>query len=205
MIHWIHSVEQGYVIMRCLCPRVVAGGFSTGAGLALELAARISDLAGVFAVSPPMKLQDASSRLAPAVDVWNRWMTKMHMEGPKKEFIENNPENPHINYLRNPIAGIRELDRLMDAVEQGLAAIESPALVVQSQKDPVVDPGGSEKVFEKIGADDKKYVLFNFERHGILLGREADRVHRVIGEFVGYTEKKQAEGRTGHAFARLNM
>ena len=185
---WIESVEKGYALMQCLCRRVIIGGFSMGAGLALELAARINSMAGVFAVSPPMQLQDSSSKMAPAVDVWNRWMTKIHMEGPKKEFFENNPENPHINYLRNPIAGVRELYRLMDVVEKGLADIDAPALVVQSQKDPVVDPEGSKKVFEKIGTEDKKYVLFNFKRHGILLGKGADRVHRVIGEFVRYVE-----------------
>lgn len=183
---WIQSVDRGYAIMRCLCRRVIIGGFSTGAGLALELAARMDDLAGVFAVSPPLQLQDASSKLAPAVDTWNRLMTKIRLEGPKKEFIENNPENAHINYLRNPIAGIRELERLMAVVEKGLADIQSPALVVQSQQDPVVDPKGSKKAFEKIGSNDKQYVLFNFKRHGIVLGKGSGRVHRVIGEFVRY-------------------
>ncbi len=181
---WIQSVDRGYAIMRCLCRQVIIGGFSTGAGLALELAARIDDVAGVFAVSPPLQLLDSSSKLAPAVDTWNRLMTKIRLEGPKKEFIENNPENPHINYLRNPIAGIRELERLMTVVEKGLVDIQSPALVVQSQRDPVVDPKGSRKAFEKMSSDDKQYILFNFKRHGIVLGNGSGRVHRVIGAFV---------------------
>ncbi len=193
---WIQSVDRGYAIMRCLCRQVIIGGFSTGAGLALELAARIDDVAGVFAVSPPLQLQDSSSKLAPAVDTWNRLMTKIRLEGPKKEFIENTPENPHINYLRNPIAGIRELERLMDVVEKGLADIQSPALVVQSQQDPVVDPKGSRKAFEKISSDDKQYILFNFKRHGIVLGKGSDRVHRMIGAFVRDIDKIN-KGKTG--------
>lgn len=188
---WIQSVEQGYALMHCICRQVVVGGFSTGAGLALELAARISGLAGVFAVSPPLRLQDFSSRFAPAVDAWNRLMKKIHIEGAKMEFVENSPENPHINYFRNPIAGVRELDHLMDAVEQRLADIRIPALVVQSHKDPVVDPAGSRKVFERIGSEDKKYVLFNYDRHGILLGPGAARVHRVIGEFIDYLQNRK--------------
>jgi len=113
-----------------------------------------------------------------------------------KEFIENTPENPHINYLRNPIAGIRELERLMDVVEKGLADIHSPALVVQSQQDPVVDPKGSRKAFEKISSDDKQYILFNFKRHGIVLGKGSDRVHRMIGAFVRDIDKIN-KGKTG--------
>lgn len=180
---WVSSVERGYVIMANICHRVVAGGFSTGAGLALELASRVN-LAGVFAVSTPLRLQYFSSRFVPAVDIWNRLMKKVRFEDAKKEFVENHPENPHINYLRNPISGVRELERLMDNLEPKLRNIDVPALVVQSASDPVVDPRGSERIFKLIGGEDKQYVLFNFERHGILLGEGSERVHRAIGDFI---------------------
>jgi len=146
---WIASVDQGYAIISSICKRVVAGGFSTGAGLALDLAARVK-----------------------------------RQVGAKKEFVENNPENPHINYLRNPISGVVELERLMDNLEARLPGLNVPALVVQSKGDPVVDPRGSRKIFDLIGSTDKQYVLFNFERHGILLGEGAQRVHKTIGQFL---------------------
>ena len=69
------------------------------------MASRVHDLAGVFAVATPLRLQDAASRLAPMVDTWNRLMTKVHWEDARKEFVENRPENPDINYPRNPVAG----------------------------------------------------------------------------------------------------
>jgi esterase/lipase len=160
------------------------GGFSTGAGLALDLAARVKEVAGVFAVAAPMRLMDFSSKFAPAVDMWNRIMDRAYRVGPKKEFVENKPENPHINYLRNPISGVRELERLMDNLEPKLPDLNVPALIVQSRRDPVVDPKGSRKIFELLGATEKEYRLFNFDRHGILLGDGAHRVHRAIGEFI---------------------
>jgi esterase/lipase/1-acyl-sn-glycerol-3-phosphate acyltransferase len=181
---WIASVDRGYAIISSICKRVVAGGFSTGAGLALDLAARVKAVAGVFAVSAPMRLKDFSSRFAPAVDMWNRIMERARQVGAKKEFVENNPENPHINYLRNPISGVVELERLMDDLEGRLSGLNVPALVVQSKGDPVVDPRGSRKIFDLIGSADKQYVLFNFERHGILLGEGAQRVHKTIGQFL---------------------
>ncbi|HIJ41968.1 MAG TPA: alpha/beta fold hydrolase, partial [Deltaproteobacteria bacterium] len=55
---WMESVDEGYAIVSCLCKQVVVGGFSTGAGLALDLAARVSGVKAVFAVSPPLQLQD---------------------------------------------------------------------------------------------------------------------------------------------------
>ncbi len=181
---WVESVDTGYAIMSNICKRVVVGGFSAGAGLALDLALRVKDVKGVFAVCPPMRLQDFSSKFVPAVDVWNKLMEKIRLDGAKKEFVENKPENPHINYFRVPVSGVLELEKLMEFLEAGLSGIHVPALVAQSIGDPVVKPSGSRRTFKLIGSKDKSYILFNFDRHGILLGDGADKVHRAIGDFI---------------------
>ena len=122
--------------------------------------------------------------LVPAVDVWNRFMKKVHLNEARMEFVDNHPENPDINYKRNPIAGVRELERFMNALEAKLGKIQMPALVIQGQGDPVVNPKGSVRVFQRIGSEDKTYVLFSFNRHGIVLGEGAERVHRTVWEFI---------------------
>ena len=186
---WIESMDAGYAALSNLCDRVIAGGFSTGAGLALDLAQRVPAVAGVFAVSAPLRLQDLAARFVPAVDVWNRFMGKFHLDEARKTFVDNHPENPHINYNRNPISGIRELERLMSSLEPRLPKITAPALVVQSREDPVVNPKGTETIFKLLGSPDKQMVLFNFQRHGILLGEGADRVYRTIGDFCEHIRK----------------
>lgn len=181
---WIASVDEGYAMLANCCPRVVVGGFSTGAGLALDLAARGLEIAGAFAVCPPFALQDASSRLVPAVDAWNRLLERVNVSAGKMAFVENHPENPHINYKRNPVRGVRELSRLMDGLEERLARIAAPTLVVQSLGDPVVDYRGTWRLFEGLGTADKEFFLFRYDRHGILLGQGAERVHQAVAEFV---------------------
>ncbi len=188
-LEWIQAVEAACALIACHCRRVVVGGFSNGAGLALEAASRLPSISGVFAVCPPLQRQDFSARFVPAVDMWNRLMKRIQTQGAVKEFIANTPENAHINYHRNPIAGVRELERLMGKVEKRLGHVSAPAVVVQSAGDPVVSPRGSRRVFDLIGSEDKKYVLFNFDRHGILLGDGAEKVHRVIGNFLDDIEK----------------
>jgi esterase/lipase/1-acyl-sn-glycerol-3-phosphate acyltransferase len=183
---WIASMDTGYAILSNLCRRVIAGGFSTGAGLALDLAQRLPDVAGVFAVSTPLRLQDMAARFVPAVDAWNRIMARLHLDDAQKTFVDNHPENPHINYLKNPIAGVRELERLMSSLEPRLPTIHAPALVVQSQGDPVVSPKGTETIFAQLGSADKQLVMFNFNRHGILLGPGASRVHRALADFLAH-------------------
>ena len=162
----------------------MAGGFSTGAGLALHLAARVPSVAGVVAVSAPMSLRDFTARFAPAVDLWNRLVNKTKSSGLKMEFLDNHPENPHINYVRNPVAGVREIERLMDDLEPRLSQITVPALLLQASGDPVVDPKGSRKIFDMLGSVDKQFILFNFDRHGILVGDDTARVYRTISDFL---------------------
>jgi len=186
---WIDSMDSGYAVISNLCRRVIAGGFSTGAGLALDLAQRVPEVAGVFAVSAPLRLQDMAARFVPAVDVWNRFMERFNLDEAKKTFVDNHPENPHINYSQNPISGVRELERLMSSLEPRLPQITAPSLVIQSLEDPVVNPKGTEKIFKLIGSTDKQMVLFNFQRHGILLGEGADRVYRTIGDFLDHIRK----------------
>ena len=186
---WIESMDTGYAIISNLCRRVIAGGFSTGAGLALDLAQRVPAIEAVFAVSAPLRLHDMAARFVPAVDVWNHFMERFNLDEAKKTFVDNHPENPQINYFKNPISGVRELERLMSSLEPRLPMITAPALVIQSREDPVVNPKGIDKIFKLLGSTDKQMVLFNFQRHGILLGDGAERVYRAIGDFLDHIRK----------------
>jgi len=82
-------------------------------------------------------------------------MDLMNIDGAKKEFLENRPENPHINYFRNPVCGVKELSLLMESVEQKLPQIKAPALVIQADGDPIVAQKDPRKVFELISSIDK--------------------------------------------------
>jgi len=190
---WQDSADIGYAVMRCLCKRVVVGGFSTGGALALDLASRIEDIAAVFAISPPLRLKDLSARLVPAMDAWNRFMKRFHMDEVQMEFVENKPENPHINYLRNPIAGVRQLERFMNAIGPQLPGLTAPTLVVQGQGDPVVNPKGSVRLFQRLGSPDKTYVLVSLDRHGIVNGEGSQRVFRVVWDFVDRIVKRPSK------------
>ncbi len=181
---WIESVEEAFVVMRHSCEKIVVGGFSTGAGLALDLCTRVDDITAVFAVAPPMRLQDLGSYFVSALDSWNIMIKKMHLKVMAKDFIENIPENPHINYFRNPIAGIHQLEKLMEALESKLETIHQPALVVQSRKDPVVNPKGTLKLFEGLGSETKEYYVFDYNRHGILIGEGVTRIYKAIENFI---------------------
>lgn len=180
---WLEAVENAYVMMNSLCEKVVIAGVSVGASLALDVATRAPNVVGVVGICPPLKLQDYSNNFMPAIDVWNRVVKKIR-GADSDPFFEFVADNPHVNYQRNPFAGIREVGRLLESVEDRLAKVEVPALIIQADNDPIVNVKSGRKVFKKIASKDKQYSLFNFDRHVIINGEGAGRVHRNISDFI---------------------
>jgi esterase/lipase len=181
---WVECVDRGYALLNSICEKVVVGGFSFGGGIALDCASRIRGVGGVFAVCPPHRLADLSSRFEPAVTAWNRVMDVLRNRWAKLEFVETAPERPQINYARLPVAALRELAIFMRELEPKLSTVTVPVLVLQSENDPVVDPRGTWRLFELLGSGDKQYRKFPMKRHGILAGPGSEEVHAAIGDFV---------------------
>ncbi len=182
---WLQSVERGYLVLANSCEDVVLGGFSVGAGLALLAATNmLYNVRAVFAINCAMRLRRRSARLAPAVVLWNKLADKLVKDDGRRHFVPNEPENPHINYFRNPISGVKELMELMDELSKRLDRVSVPALLIQSSDDPVVHPEGSKRIYEELGSQDKELIMFNSDRHGILRGDVSERVFARVLEFL---------------------
>ncbi len=181
---WRETVENGYVLLGALCDRVAVGGIAVGGNLALDLASRVESLAGVFAVCPPYALSDYSSRFMPAIDVYNRLLQKLKRGTRNTDYLEFSADNLSMNYPRNPVAGVKEVDDLLDSLEKSYGAIRQPALIVQADKNPVVDPRGSQQLFDLLGSRDKEYCLLSYERHVLVNGEGMEKVFRKIGGFI---------------------
>ncbi|MFA5519954.1 MAG: alpha/beta hydrolase, partial [Spirochaetota bacterium] len=150
----------------------------------LQAARKPDKFKGVIPVSAPLKLQNIKASLSGAVVFFNNILDRFKLDKKKIEFIPNNPENPQINYLRNPINGVYELDQLMSTVEKELKNIKIPALVIQGSHDPVVNPHSADAIFDKIGSKQKTLIKINSERHGIVRGDEASEVADQIISFL---------------------
>ena len=182
---WNESVNRGYVVMKNSVSDFAVVGFSTGAGLALLQAAQKGvKLKAVVSISAPLRLQDIKASMAGAVSFFNNILKKFKIEKGKMEFVPNVPENPDINYSRNPINGTYELGKLMKFVEENLPKITIPALMVQADADPVVNPLSADQIHSKISSADKKLVKIRSERHGIVRGKELEEVASEVISFL---------------------
>lgn len=174
---WYESVNRGYVVMKNAVNKFVIAGFSTGAGLALLQAAKKNEkFTGLVSINAPLKLQNINARLSGTASFFNTILKKFKMSNGKTEFVPNHPDNPEINYRRNPVHGVAELGKLMKVVEESLPLIKIPALIIQAAHDPVVNPESADAIFEKINSPKKELVKISSDRHGILSGEELDEV-----------------------------
>jgi len=182
---WYDSASRAYIIMKNSVKTFSIAGFSMGSGIALLQAAnKPGKFASVISINAPLKLKGLASKVAPAVVAWNTLLTKMHVHKWKMEFIENKPENPEINYVRNPVRGAYELEKLMKFVETHLKNIVDPALVVQASGDPVVDAVSGPEIYGRLGSREKQLLRVDANHHGILRGEVAKEVEKKVLEFL---------------------
>ncbi len=181
---WYYTARVGYTILTTLVDKIFVCGFSMGGAISWHLAAaNPPKLSGIVSISAAMILKSRTSFLAPFIDLVDDAMKLCGMGKTPVEFIANHPENPHINYFKNPVHGVDQLLELVGVVKKELPKIRIPALIIQGGKDPTVDPESAEEYYDTVGSKTKGLVWVDSPYHGIVYrGGDAifDRVHRFI-------------------------
>ncbi len=184
---WYQSYLRGYEVLRCCCDRVFLGGFSTGGVVALLAAGMWPDVDGVISISSPHDLGDIRARLLPAVNFWNELLNKLSIEKGKLDFVENNPENPDINYNQIPVKGLRQLEELMEKCRKGLPDILSPVLLMHGRNDPGVSVKSMSKYSDRIGSPEKELVLLDSDHHVVVRREIRHQIADNIDQFIQKT------------------
>ena len=165
---WLASVRRGYEILQPFAERICLLGFSTGGSLCLQLAAQQpAQLAGVIAISAPVRFMNKNMIFVPLVHSTNRLAEVVGTDG-IMPFRPNDPENPHINYVHMPVRALYELSRLVDEVKKRLADVQCPTLIIQGDQDPVIDPQSAVLLHKGLQNCDRKVLMIATDRHGIL-------------------------------------
>jgi len=182
---WLDSIRRGLAAARASCQRVVVGGFSFGGILALLIAAAQGEqIAGVFTINAPLRLRDRRLALSTLADWADRGLRRFGLE--PRHFSRSNAhtESPDINYTRDYLASLAEFRRAIGACRRSLSRIVAPALVIQSDHDPVVHPASARLIIESISSPDRRLLPIASDRHIVVRGPSADALARGIAEFV---------------------
>ncbi len=182
---WLEDLSRAMALLRHQCTTVVAGGFSLGGTLALLLAARHADtVAGVFGINAPGKLRDRRVPLVGPIVRFNGLMRRLGLSRNYYSISNQGTESPDINYGVDYLRGVRELRRAMKACYRGLGDVRAPALLLQGDNDPLVDPDGGRMLLERIGSQDKLLSTMPFERHLVIRGEGSEDVFAAVGRFL---------------------
>jgi esterase/lipase len=182
---WMDSVDRGHIILKSCCKKILVAGFSTGAGLALQsVIQQPRDFEAVIAVSAPLRFKSFSSRFAELLNGFNHFCIYWGMGNLAREFLPNDADNPHINYLRCPVSAFVQVKKLMKNVRRSLPDISIPAFVLQARSDPKVDPESGPAIFKCLGTDKKHFAWIEYHLHGIVRGEIANDVFKEVESFL---------------------
>ncbi|MDX9974255.1 MAG: alpha/beta fold hydrolase [FCB group bacterium] len=188
---WYESVNRGYAIVKSLTDDIILGGFSMGGVLALLAGARKGEkVQSIFSINAPLQLRSYAAKLVPSIVTMNTLFTRMRRRNLQWEYVVNHPENPHINYTRNPLTGVRELGRVIEAMEDGLSRLTVPTLIVQGSRDPLVSPDSGQGLFDRIGSAHKELAILERTRHGIINGPDAEDIFEHVHHFIERAREK---------------
>lgn len=182
---WVESFNRGYAIIKNEHENLIVGGFSAGGLLSLLAGGtKNKGIKGIFCINAALKLNDIKSHLVPSVSFWNDLLDKFNIQTGKMEYVENNSESPDVNYGRNYLNGVRELDRLIGLTKKNLENITSPTLIIQADEDPVVNSKSADMISETIRSNCVEKKIVNFNRHNIINGPGSQSVFELIGKFL---------------------
>jgi carboxylesterase len=181
---WLDSVDRGHAILKTCCKKILVAGFSTGAGLALQsVILKPHDFEAVIAVSAPLRFKSFSSRFAELLNGFNFFCNYLGMSNRSGEFMTNDADNPHINYLRCPVSAFVQVKKLMKKVSRSLPDILIPTLVIQAKNDPKVAPESGPAIFKLLGTNKKHFSWIDYNMHGIVRGEIAIKVFKEVETF----------------------
>ena len=182
---WYDSLQRGYAILNNICSRVVIVGFSTGGLLALLSAAnKNKEIAGLVSINAALKLNDIRAKFVPTINIFNDILVALKIDKGKFEYIDGATENTDLNYKRNYFHGVEELGKLMKKCEQSLENITVPTLVIQADKDPVINPISGKMIFDKIATKKKILIEPRFSNHIIINSLGKEEIFEDIKQFL---------------------
>jgi len=177
---WYDSFDIGYSALRVVSKKLFVCGFSTGGLIALLKATNVKRVDGIICINSAVSLQDIRVKyVVPTINVLNNLLSVFNAD---IDTYESEPEHPEINYKMHYLTSVGELKKLVDIVNDKLHLIDQPTLIIQSDKDPIVNPKSADIIYETISSEIKEKYIVKSNKHVITLdeGVNEDVFKRVV-------------------------
>ncbi|HOT93170.1 MAG TPA: alpha/beta fold hydrolase [Anaerolineae bacterium] len=176
---WADAFEAAYRDLAARCDRVYVGGESMGGLLALYLASRHPEIAGVMAYAAALIVPSSFARtfLLPIL-------------APLGIILAKGPSEPNAadarwqGYDHNPLRATQQLFALQTVVRARLSEITQPILIVQGRLDTAVSADAPELIYRSVRSTEKYLYWFEKSTHCVLLDQEWEDVAALTVRFI---------------------
>ncbi len=173
---WLWTAETSYHHLATVCDYVFVGGESTGAVIALQLATQQTNITGILAFAPSIRLNLSMTD-----------MLKMYAALPFIDQIEKENADGHPlwqGYGVYPLWGTRELLLLADDTEHKLGKINQPVFIVQGRLDETIDPECGRIIVDGIQSSYSELHWMEESGHVVILDHEIDDIVALTRKFI---------------------
>ncbi|QFT61320.1 carboxylesterase [Roseivivax sp. THAF30] len=186
-LDWVRSAELALEDLLARCDRVIIGGLSLGATIALNIAARRPDeIDGVFSIN------GSTGLYRPEV------VAPLYAEG-GPDFVPGIGSDiarhgvREICYDRIPRGTLQHRFLLTNATGALLPLLRARLLIVQSRTDNVVAPANATHIASSAGSNDIRMVWLSRSLHVATLDHDDGVIAQVLSQFVTHenTENDQ--------------
>ncbi len=163
---WYAHVEQSYLEMAASCHKVIVGGESTGALLALRLASLHPEISAILCYAPALRLMVSRVKIF-LLTLCVPFISSIPKPPPQDDLLWK-------GYAVNPLRGAYQLARLQKATYPILPRIHQPILIMQGKLDTTVHPLAPQIIYDQVSSPIKELYWLEHSTHCLILDRELD-------------------------------
>lgn len=173
---WIASAEIELQKMEEQCDEIYVIGFSMGGLIASYLASKYSITKlvllspAVFCINPQLLIRDISDMV--------------------RDFLNDQPSvsksiTRYKHKIKNtPLKAVYNFRRLVKELRPSIAHITVPVLIIQGEKDNLVQPRGAQYIFDNVQSKEKEILYLKESKHMVCHDCERDQILTKVDHFL---------------------
>jgi carboxylesterase len=184
---WLANLEDGYHLLRGMCPRIFLIGLSLGGVLSATFAHR-RPLDGLVLMATPWDLPPLARRLRPILPLVKKvWSYRTPPKG--SDWFDKSAEALNIHYTVQPTHAIGQIYDLVKELPDSLSQLRLPILLIYSLNDNTAPWKHGQLLHDAIPSDDKRLLFIEGSGHTLPRDAKRDEVFAAVGGFIQRVNK----------------
>ena len=180
---WQKAYNRAFTLLKHSCAKVVVGGYSAGALLALNRASR-KGVTGAFVINPAVSLKDYDFYLIPAAHYAATLFRRIGRPIDRLEWIELEHNIDYIKASKLSIETMYEWHKMRQVCKRAITQIKSPILILRALDDPVLSTYSSDRISNKVQSDYKRQVELEFYRRSLFSGLQGQKLIDTVIKYL---------------------